>query len=132
MIAQRTRATKPPLSKRYTEDEITEVVQKYYGAKSLIAPALDCTPQQLEVWLRDEKHKEVLVQARERILDKAEERMMQILQSSDDRVALESAKFILSRLGRSRGYSGDSPSINIGIQGDDTKVAIQSIFGINE
>lgn len=58
--------------------------------------------------------------------------MMKLLESSDEKVVFDTAKFILKNLGRSRGYHGDSPSIAMAIEksGDDIKVAVQSIFGI--
>lgn len=133
MIAQLAKPQEKSIGKRYTDQQVYDIINKYYGNKSLIIAALQCTMQQLEVWLRKPERKEVLVKSRDRIVDKSEKVMLQLLDSEDDRVKLETAKFLLTKLGRSYGYCGDAPSINIGIQGgNDTKVAIQSIFGINE
>ena len=108
------------------------MINQYYGNKSLIAAALQSTAQQLEVWLRKDGHKQALEEARQRILDKCEEKMMELLDSKNEKVVFDTAKFILQNLGRSRGYHGDSPAIAMAIEksGDDIKVAVQGIFGI--
>lgn len=132
MRAQKARATLPAIAKRYSDEEVIKVIDDYYGNKSLIAAALQSTPQQLEVWLRKEGHKQALEEARQRILDKCEEKMMKLLDSENEKVVFDTAKFILQNLGRSRGYHGDSPAIAMAIEksGDDIKVAVQGIFGI--
>ena len=132
MRASKARATLPAISKRYSDEEVIKVIDDYYGNKSLIAAALQSTPQQLEVWLRKEGHKKALEEARQRILDKCEEKMMELLDSENEKVVFDTAKFILQNLGRSRGYHGDSPAIAMAIEksGDDIKVAVQGIFGI--
>ena len=108
------------------------MIDDYYGNKSLISAALQSTPQQLEVWLRKDGHKQALEEARQRILDKCEEKMMELLDSKNEKVVFDTAKFILQNLGRSRGYHGDSPAIAMALEksGDDIKVAVQGIFGI--
>ena len=132
MKAQKARATLPAISKRYSDEEVIKVINQYYGNKSLICCALQSTAQQFEVWLRKEGHKKALEEARQRILDKCEEKMMKLLESDNEKVVFDTAKFILQNLGRSRGYHGDSPAIAMAIEksGDDIKVAVQGIFGI--
>lgn len=132
MRAQKARATLPAIAKRYSDEEVIKVIDDYYGNKSLIAAALQSTPQQLEVWLRKGSRKQALEEARQRILDKCEEKMMKLLDSENEKVVFDTAKFILQNLGRSRGYHGDSPAIAMAIEksGDDIKVAVQGIFGI--
>lgn len=132
MRAQNAKATLPAIAKRFTDEEVIKVINEYYGNKSLIIAALQSTAQQFEVWLRKDGHKQALEAARSRILDKCEEKMMKLLDSDNDKVVFDTAKFILQNLGRSRGYHGDSPAIAMAIEksGDDIKVAIQGIFGI--
>ena len=132
MRAQKARATLPAIAKRYSDEEVIKVINQYYGNKSLIAEALQSTAHQFEVWLRKDGHKQALEEARQRILDKCEEKMMKLLDSENEKVVFETATFILQNLGRSRGYHGDSPAIAMAIEksGDDIKVAVQGIFGI--
>lgn len=126
---RRAKAAHKPLSKRFSEQEIFEVMDKYYGNKSLIVAALDCSPQQLEVWMRKPvERKQHLLAAREKVLDKAEEKMLQLLDSNDPRIVLDTSKFILQHLGRHRGYYGDSPAIQIQAAGNDLKLQIQQLF----
>ena len=110
------------------------MINKYYGNKSLITAALQSTSQQFEVWLRKEGHKQALEEARQRILDKCEEKMMELLDSEDKKVVFDTAKFILQNLGRSRGYHGDSPAIAMAIEksGDDIRVQLNALFGMSE
>lgn len=93
---------------------------------------MQSTAQQFEVWLRKGSRKQALEEARAKILDKCEEKMMKLLDSENEKVVFDTAKFILQNLGRSRGYHGDSPAIAMAIEksGDDIKVAVQGIFGI--
>ena len=132
MRAQKARATLPAIAKRYSDEEVIKVINQYYGNKSLIIAALQSTAQQFEVWLRKEGHKKALEEARARILDKCEEKIMKLLDSENEKVVFDTAKFILQNLGRSRGYHGDSPAIAMAIEksGDDRKVAVQGTFGI--
>ena len=132
MRAQSAKATLPSIAKRFSDEEVIKVINDYYGNKSLIVAALQSTPQQFEVWLRDDGHKKALEEARVKILDKCEEKMMNLLNSDNEKIVFDTAKFILQNLGRSRGYHGDSPAIAMAIEksGDDIKIAVQSIFGM--
>ena len=131
MRAQSAKATLPSIAKRFSDEEVIKVINDYYGNKSLIVAALQSTPQQFEVWLRDDGHKKALEEARVKILDKCEEKM-NLLNSDNEKIVFDTAKFILQNLGRSRGYHGDSPAIAMAIEksGDDIKIAVQSIFGM--
>ena len=40
MRAQKARATLPAIAKRYSDEEVIDVINKYYGNKSLICCAL--------------------------------------------------------------------------------------------
>ena len=86
------------------------------------------------MWLRKEGHKKALEEARARILDKCEEKMMKLLDSENEKVVFDTAKFILQNLGRSRGYHGDSPAIAMAIEksGDDLRVKLNALFGMSE
>lgn len=132
---QEARAVNPPISKRFQEQEVIDTIFKYYGNLSNVANALESTWQQVQVYLRKRPNvKQAVLDAREKILDIAEDKMIQLIQSEDNRVALEAAKFVLHSVGRSRGYCGDAPAMQVNVQssGNDLKVQINSIFGIDE
>lgn len=85
------------------------------------------------MWLRREDRKAALAKAREKILDKSEEKMIKLLDSEDDRVVFDTCKFLLQHLGRSRGYCGNSPAMQVDVKsGDDVKVRVQALFGITD
>lgn len=68
-------------------------------------------------------------QAKRNIISLAEAQIVSSL--SNPREALDAAKFILERLGKSEGWSRD-PNVTVGIQVDakDKETKIKAIFGI--
>ena len=80
--------------------------------------------------------RQVMIDARESILDFAEKVIWEnMIQTKDPYLRQKAAEFTLKTIGRHRGWGiGDYPSmqVNVDTQGQDTKVSIQSIFGITE
>lgn len=80
--------------------------------------------------------KQVMLDAREQILDLAESVIRENLtQTKDPYLRQKCAEFTLKTIGRHRGWGiGDYPAmqLNVDTQGQDTKVSIQGIFGITE
>lgn len=136
MDQQQAKAVLPSVAKRYKDEEVIDIMNRYYGNNSMIVAALGCTYQQFNVWLRNkESRREALATARKKIVDKSEEKMLKLLDSDDPKVVLETAKFILKHLGRDRGYYGDSPMLNVAVQkgaNDDIKVQVQALFGLTD
>lgn len=88
--------TFPAISKRYTDEEVYNLFKKYCGNISAITNALDCTLAQFEYWLnRNPERKIQLQKSREYLVDYAETTLVNLLQSQDPKVQLETAKFIL-------------------------------------
>ena len=63
------------------------------------------------------------------LVDEAEEQVSQLLNSTDSKIRLDTAKFILKTLGKTKGWS-ESPQVVQQINADDKTVEIKSIFGI--
>jgi len=51
-VGQKNPQQLPPLSKRYTNEQIEDVIVRAHGLTSSICAALDCTTQQFYVYLR--------------------------------------------------------------------------------
>lgn len=99
-----------PIEKRYTPKEISSICETLLGNTSKICVALDCTRSQWIAFL--DKHpdiKELCKNSREAIVDKAEARMLQAVNSENEILAEKASEFVLKTLGRSRGW-GQDPS----------------------
>lgn len=97
------------LESRYTVAEIAERLEKYYGIISATARSLGVGRNNLSRYLKRhpeawEAHK----QAREKLVDRAEQTLIQAIEGFDidARSAIDAAKFILQYMGGDeRGYS---------------------------
>lgn len=93
-----------------------------------ILALLDCTRSQWQSYL--EKHpdvKEICRSSREAVVDRAEARMLQAVDSENEMLAEKAAEFVLKTLGKSRGW-GQDPSTQISVNSES--VDIRQIFGI--
>ena len=77
--------------------------------------------------------RELQEKSRQSMVDMAEKKLMECLNSDDDGVAQRAAEFILRRMGAKRGW-GDSPVVKQCITTDETdgKTQIMQIFGMSE
>lgn len=122
----------PPVSKRYTKQEITDVIWRTHGLTAAICSSLDCSYAQWQVYLKHRPDMKATQQeARQGIVDMAEKRLLENLNSKDDSTAQRAAEFILKHLGTSRGWSDLHPLQQINVDKDGT-VTIQQIFGIGD
>ena len=69
----KTNKTLPAIKKRYSYDEVVDVIQKSEGVRTTICKLLDCSQTQLRNYLEEHQElKQVMLDAREQILDLAE------------------------------------------------------------
>ena len=118
-----------PLAKRFTHKEIIDIVEKTSGMTHDILALLDCTRSQWQSYL--EKHpdvKELCKSSREAVVDRAEARMLQAVNSDNEMLAEKASEFVLKTLGKSRGW-GQDPSTQINVNSES--VDIKQIFGIS-
>ena len=118
-----------PIAKRFTHKEITEIVEKTSGMTHDILALLDCTRSQWQSYL--EKHpdvKQICKSSREAVVDRAEARMLQAVNSDNEMLAEKASEFVLKTLGKSRGW-GQDPSTQINVNSES--VDIKQIFGIS-
>ena len=123
-----------PLSKRFTKKEIRELICKLFGNTSELCKALDCTRSQLLAYLEKQPDlKQDMKDAREAVVDKAEQVMTSLLDSHNEQIQQKTAEFLLKTLGRGRGYDvGAAMQVNVSKTGDDIKVQLNTLFGLSQ
>ena len=74
-------------------------------------------------------HAKLADELRMALVDEAEEQVSQLLNSTDSKIRLDTAKFILKTLGKTKGWS-ESPQVVQNINSGDSTIDIKNIFGI--
>ena len=133
----KTNKTLPAIKKRYTYDEVVDVIQKSEGVRTTICKLLDCSQTQLRNYLEEHQElKQVMLDAREQILDLAESVIRENLtQTENPELRQKAAEFTLKTIGRHRGWAiGDYPAmqVNVSKTGDDIRVQLNTLFGMSE
>ena len=117
-----------PIRKRFTHNEICDIVEKCHGLTHDICALLDCSAAEWRAYLRVcPDVAEIQTAARESVVDRAESRLYDSLDSENEQVAQKAAEFTLKTLGRNRGYdvqNGQEITLK------DGEVNIRTIFGI--
>lgn len=134
MRQRETKRVLTPFTSRFSEKEIYDVMYKYYGNQANIVAYLDCAYTEFVAWLQaKEERKQELQKARESLVQKSEAVLTDLLNSTDQRIRLDTVKYILGHIGRKQGWA-DSPQIAIqqAIVADEKKLKIMNIFGIEE
>lgn len=113
-------------------DKIEKAIQKFSGNIRLTANYLGISSIQLRNWIyRKPERRQLLYDAREELLDYAEETLQNLLMNSDnEKLKFESAKFILQNLGYQRGYNSNVFRQQITLTNDDKQTDIRQIFGL--
>ena len=133
----KTNKTLPAIKKRYSYDEVVDVIQKSEGVRTTICKLLDCSQTQLRNYLEEHQElKQVMLDAREQILDLAESVIRENLtQTENPELRQKAAEFTLKTIGRHRGWAiGDYPAmqVNVSKTGDDIRVQLNTLFGLSE
>lgn len=102
------------LENRFSVSDVCEALDTFYGLIQPAARRLKCSRMSLYNYI--EKHPELkknVQQGREKLLDRAESILIQILDGSLDASTgekLEAAKYIMSTIGKTRGYTTKTES----------------------
>lgn len=120
----------PALSKRYTKEQIEDVIVRAHGLTSSICAALDCTTQQFYVYLRCRPEmKQLQEDSRMDFINEAERVVMENLHDPDPSIRQQAAQYVLNRLGRTKGW-GEDRLFGITISQSEQTKQIHAIFGI--
>lgn len=110
-----------------TKQQLEEAINSFYGMTYDICMHFNCTPKQLYNKIDKYQLREAMSEARKQLVAQAESVVGRALNSENEKLRIETAKFILERLGRDEGW-GQNPQI---IQQIDTSDgSIKQIFGI--
>ena len=119
------------LSERYSKNEIILAVGRNKGIKSAVCRELSCTPLEFNNYLNIHADiKPLIAEAKKELVSLAEEKLLQNLNSDDQKTSERAAEFILKTLGKD--YYSESPQVQIAQQINitDKEAAIKNIFGI--
>lgn len=116
----------PSLKERFSQKEVEEAIRKCNGRWAAVAAALNCSYDQLRVWMTHHpKHAELADQLRMSLVDEAEQQMRDLMYSADEKTRLAAAQFVLKTLGRARGWGETAQRITT----DGKTVSIEQVFG---
>lgn len=110
------------MAKNYTKAEVLEAVEGSVGIVLTVSKRLNCSWETAKKWIeRWEETRTAFASETEKILDLAEGQVFKAVQSGD----IATAKWVLARKGRSRGYDessmlklDNSDPLNINLSGD--------------
>lgn len=121
----------PPIEQRYTKDDVVECIHRHFGIFTAICNELDCSFYALSKYIRKNGLENDVSEARKTITEVAQNAIMECLNSKDERVRLDAAKFTLKSLGKDKGWS-ENPNLAVAISIDDSEKEkkIKAIFGI--
>ena len=92
------------MKNRYTTEQVEDSIRDAGGIIARAADQLGCCRWTVYRYLNEFDLWPVVEEARESLIDEAEETLHELLHHSEDRIRADIAKFIASRLGRSRGW----------------------------
>lgn len=112
-----------------TKQQIEEAIGSFNGMTYDICLHFDCTPRQLYTKIDKFGLRDHMQQARKNLVAQAESVVGKALNSENEKLRVETARFILERLGREDGW-GQNPQIQQQINVVDKELEIKSIFGV--
>ena len=121
----------PPIEQRYTKDEVVECIHRHFGIFTAICNELDCSFYALTKYIRKNGLDGDVSEARKTITEVAQNAILECLNSKDEKVRLDAAKFTLKSLGKDKGWS-ENPNLAVAISIDDSEKEkkIKAIFGL--
>lgn len=110
-----------------TKQQLEEAIDSFYGMTYDICIHFNCTPKQLYTRIDKFGLREQMAEARKNLVAQAESVVGKALKSDNEKLRVDTARFILERLGRDDGW-GQNPQIVQQIDVSDG--SIKQIFGI--
>lgn len=111
-----------------TKQQIEEAIDSFYGMTYDICIHFDCTPKQLYNKIDKFGLREAMSEARKQLVAQAESVVGKALTSENEKLRVETARFILERLDRE--HYGQNPQIQQQINVVDKEIEIKNIFGV--
>lgn len=112
-----------------TKPQLEEAIDKFNGMTYDICMHFNCTPKQLYTRIDKFGLRDQMTEARKNLVAQAESVVGKALTSENEKLRVETARFILERLGREDGW-GQNPQIQQQINVVDKELEIKNIFGV--
>ena len=112
-----------------TKPQLEEAIDKFFGMTYDICLHFNCTPKQLYTRIDKFGLRDQMIEARKNLVAQAESVVGKALKSDNEKLRVETARFILERLGREDGW-GQNPQIQQQINVVDKELEIKNIFGV--
>lgn len=117
----------------YDDEEITRVLKAARGKVHLAAEKLGCSPVTIYKRMKAVPSiRQVVLDARERLVDKAEVQLEQALGSKDRQADPWAIQFTLKTLGKKRGYTEKQEVEHTGAQGGPIQLAAVDLRGLTD
>ena len=121
----------PPVYKRYSKEELQQIIEQNYGIVTILCGVLDCTYSQFYKAIDYFKLRDCLAESKSRLVSLAEKAVLECLTSQNEQIKLKAAQTTLQSLGKTAGWSFDTTQINQQINISDKDTDIKTIFGIS-
>lgn len=122
------------LANRKSPKEIENAILMSTGLTWAVCKLLDCSLNEWNVLLDTNKEYWSLWKStRKTLVARAEDTMVNLLDSPNEKTRFDASKYLLDRLGTSEGY-GQQPQVAVSVEqsNEDKALQIKAIFGINE
>ena len=120
----------PPVARRYTKEQLEEIIEKYYGITTIICGIVDCNYRQLYKAIDHYDLRQHLADSKKQLVGIAEKAILDCLASQNEQIKLRAAETTLKSLGKADGWNFDSQVINQQINVTDKETEIKNIFNI--
>ena len=121
----------PAVHKRFSKEELQQIIEQNYGIVTICAAQIDCTYNQFYKALDHYNLRECLANAKKNLVGLAESAILDCLKSENANIKLRAAQTTLQSLGKTEGWSFDTTQINQQINVVDKDTDIKNIFGIS-
>lgn len=121
----------PPVYKRYSKEELQQIIEQNYGIVTILCGVLDCTYSQFYKAIDYFKLRDCLAESKSRLVSLAEKAVLECLTSQNEQIKLKAAETTLKSLGKNDGWGVEGTTINQQINVVDKTAEIKNIFGIS-
>ena len=120
----------PAVHKRFSKDELQQIIEQNYGIVTICCAQIDCTFAQFYKAITHYNLRDCLANAKKNLVSLAEKAVLDCLSSENENIKLKAAETTLKSLGKTAGWNFDTTQINQQINVVDKDTNIKTIFGI--
>lgn len=120
----------PAVHKRFSKDQLQQIIEQNYGIVTICAAQIDCTYAQFYRAIDHYNLRDCLANAKKNLVGLAEKAILDCLKSQNENIKLKASEITLKSLGKTEGWSFDNTQINQQINIVDRTAEIKNIFSI--